>query len=127
MKDLSDWINVFFIGMAMLVILNLFLPRVNYPVKHRNKNNMMEFSQFTNSSGFDEPIEQPGDEPIEKPDEIPDDEPIEKPDEKDLKIQELEKEIQHYKERIDDFRSQYSILETLVKNSLVVKEDVNSD
>ena len=107
MKDLSDWINVFFIGMAMLVILNLFLPRVNYPVKHRNKNNMMEFSQFTNSSGFDEPIE--------------------KPDEKDLKIQELEKEIQHYKERIDDFRSQYSILETLVKNSLVVKEDVNSD
>ena len=106
MNELSDWINIFFIGMALLVILNLFLPqRVNYPTKQHNKNEIMEScTNFLNSSQKGEQL-----------------------DEKDLKIQELEQEIKHYKERIEDFRSQHSIIESLIKNSLVVKEDNSED
>jgi t-SNARE complex subunit (syntaxin) len=105
MKDISDWINIFFIGMVVLFILNMFSPNINYPEQTRNKKLQREPQD---------------DQSVEK-----DLKTIEL-DKKDLKIQELEKELQNYKERIEDFRSQTSTWETIVKKSLKSENDTEN-
>ena len=115
MKDISDWINIFFISIAVLFILNMFSPKVNYCQSNLDEKVIKNYKEnCTEYYVFDEK------EPEIKSPNI-------QLDEKDLKIQELEKELQNYKERIEDFRSQNNIWESLVKNSVLnLEKDIQN-